>query len=119
MKASRAGTRAGTESTLTTADRLAQIKYRVRMGYPGSKGKALKFEQAKADVAALVVEVENLKRAIEGFLTPVAAIRESIRLVERSLAPRNDNAVEAAHGGIDDRREDQGTGADRGAARSD
>lgn len=99
------GTKVGTG--FTTADRIAAIKYRLRMGYPGSAGKAVRFDQAKADVATLLVEVENLRRAVDGFLTPATN-------AQLGVAPKNDNALKVAHGGDDERRDRKAHGADRG-----
>lgn len=80
-----------------TFDRLAAIKYRLRMGYP-AQAKTVRFHQAKADVATLILEYENLQR-----------------FVGAALAPKNDNGLKSAHGGKDegDNREaagDAGTG---------
>lgn len=48
------------------ASELESIRYRSRVGYPAVwKGR---FAQAVADVSFLLAEVENLQRALAGFL---------------------------------------------------
>lgn len=72
---------------------IADIRYRARMGYPG-RGRGARFEQVKADVATLLAEVDNLKKAVGGFLAEIPP------LAIKGPAPANDGGHGGTNGSI-------------------
>lgn len=85
---------------------LEAIRWRSGCGYPGSKGKATKYEQAKADVALLLCEIDNLTKYVQATFpqaTFAGARRFGIQPDAPGSEPANDNHSEGTDGHREDR----------------
>lgn len=73
---------------------LEAIRWRSGCGYPGSKGKATKYAQAKADVALLLCEIDNLTRFVQATFEGskfAGATHVGVQNAESGSVPANDN----------------------------
>lgn len=91
-------------------EELERVRWRSRAGYP-THGKAVRFHQAKADVAALLAEVDNLRRAVHVFTTSRSELAPpSLHRLQKPTGTPPDT-----HGGSDDERATEDPGRVRGA----
>lgn len=73
---------------------LEAIRWRSGCGYPGSGGKATKYAQAKADVALLLCEIDNLTKFVQATFERAqfaGASHVGVQTGEPGSEPANDN----------------------------
>lgn len=81
-----------------SAAELEKVRWRSSWGYPGSLGKARRFEQSKADVVALLAEVMNLRKAVDGFSAAYPQLAHSASPGVQSGPAGMEPATHGGHG---------------------